>query len=113
MADDMEEEKTLLQQIREKEQEFARKIDAVKQETDRAVEAARNEAEDLLCTADSEAKTEAEHRSRDKRSQRDSNRDDKPRNNQLPAAFTDKRFLKAVGKACKESLQSVADVVRR
>jgi vacuolar-type H+-ATPase subunit H len=56
----MEEEKTLLQQIREKELEFARKIDEVKGETDRAVEAARNEAEDLLCTADSTAKTDAE-----------------------------------------------------
>ncbi len=56
----MEEEKTLLQRIREKEQEFARKTDEVKNETDRAVEAARSEAEDLLCTADSTAKTEAE-----------------------------------------------------
>jgi len=56
----MEEEKTLLQQIREKEQEFTRKIESVRTETDAAVAAARSEAEDLLCTADSAAKTAAE-----------------------------------------------------
>ena len=56
----MEPEKTLLQQIREKEQEYAEKIEAVKKETDLAVEAAKNEAEALLCTADSAGRTEAE-----------------------------------------------------
>lgn len=56
----MEEEKTLLQQIRQKEQEFAIKIEAVRAETDREVGAARSEAEALLCTADSQGKTEAE-----------------------------------------------------
>ncbi|PKL66081.1 MAG: hypothetical protein CVV32_00260 [Methanomicrobiales archaeon HGW-Methanomicrobiales-3] len=56
----MDEERTLLQQIRQKEQEFAEKLAVVKKETDREVEAARDEAEALLCTADSSAKTEAE-----------------------------------------------------
>ncbi len=54
----MEPEKTLLQQIREKELEYARKIEAVKTETDAAIAAAENDAENLLCTADSEGKTE-------------------------------------------------------
>ena len=48
----MEPEKTLLQQIREKEMEYAGKIEAVKIETDAAIAAAENEAENLLCTAD-------------------------------------------------------------
>lgn len=56
----MEEEKTLLQQIREKEQEYAKKLETVKKETDLLVEAARSEAEALLCTADGTAKAEAE-----------------------------------------------------
>jgi len=56
----MEPEKTLLQQIREKELEYAEKIDNVKKETDLAIESAKNEAETLLCTADSSGKTEAE-----------------------------------------------------
>ena len=56
----MEDEKTLLQQIREKEQEFTRKIDMVRAETEAAVAAARSDAEDLLCTADSAGKTAAE-----------------------------------------------------
>jgi len=56
----MDEEKTLLQQIREKEQEYAQKLELVKAETEAAVAAAKNEAESLLCTADSAGKTEAE-----------------------------------------------------
>jgi vacuolar-type H+-ATPase subunit H len=56
----MDQEKTLLQQIREKEQEFAGKIEVVKKETDAAVAAAENDAESLLCTADSTGKTGAE-----------------------------------------------------
>jgi hypothetical protein len=56
----MEPEKTLLQQIRQKEQEYALKIEAVKEETDAAVAAAKGEAESLLCTADSAGTTEAE-----------------------------------------------------
>lgn len=56
----MEQEKTLLQQIREKELKYAGKIEAVKMETDAAIVAAENEAESLLCTADSTGKTGAE-----------------------------------------------------
>ena len=56
----MEPEKTLLQQIREKEQEYAKKTEAVRRETEAAVAAAENDAESLLCTADSAGKTEAE-----------------------------------------------------
>jgi vacuolar-type H+-ATPase subunit H len=56
----MDPEKTLLQQIREKEQEYAQKIEGVKKETALAVEAAKNEAEALLCTADGSGKAEAE-----------------------------------------------------
>ena len=56
----MAEEKTLLQQIREKEQEYATKLAEVKKETDLAVETARSEAESLLCTADSAGKADAE-----------------------------------------------------
>jgi hypothetical protein len=57
-----ETEKTLLQQIREKEQEYAKKIEAIKKETDAAIASAQSEAESLLCTADSAGKTEAEQR---------------------------------------------------
>jgi hypothetical protein len=56
----MEAEKTLLQQIREKELEYAQKLESVKKETDLAVGTAKNDAEALLCTADSSGKTEAE-----------------------------------------------------
>jgi vacuolar-type H+-ATPase subunit H len=57
-----ETEKTLLQQIREKEQEYAKKITVIKKETDEAIASAQTEAESLLCTADSAGKTEAEQR---------------------------------------------------
>jgi len=53
-------EKTLLQQIRDKEQEFSRKIDAARADADAMVAAARAEAEDLLCTADAAGKVSAE-----------------------------------------------------
>jgi vacuolar-type H+-ATPase subunit H len=56
----MEPEKTLLQQIREKEQEYAQKIEDVKKETGLAIEAAKSDAEALLCTVDSSGKIEAE-----------------------------------------------------
>jgi hypothetical protein len=56
----MEPEKTLLQQIREKEQEYAHKIELVKTETEAATAAAKAEAESLLCTADSTGTAEAE-----------------------------------------------------
>ena len=47
----MEDEKTLLQQIREMEQEFTKKIEIVRAETEAAVAAARSEAgrHALLC----------------------------------------------------------------
>jgi len=56
----MEPEKTLLQQIREKEQEYARKVERVKAETEAATAAAKNDAESLLCTADSTGTADAE-----------------------------------------------------
>lgn len=55
-----EPEKSLLQQIREKEQEYAKKIEIVKKETESAIASAQSEAESLLCTADSTGKKEAE-----------------------------------------------------
>lgn len=57
-----EPEKTLLQQIREREQEYAKKIEAIRKETEAAIASAQGEAESLLCTADSAGKTEAEQR---------------------------------------------------
>jgi hypothetical protein len=60
-AGSMEEpEKTLLQQIRDKEWEYAKKNETLKKETDAAIASAQSEAESLLCTADSAGKTEAE-----------------------------------------------------
>ena len=56
----MEQEKTLLQQIREKEQEYAEKTEAIKKETDASITAVESEAESMLCTADSTGKIEAE-----------------------------------------------------
>lgn len=53
-------EKTLLQQIREREQEYAEKIEGVKKETDAAITTAQSEAESLLCTVDSSGKKDAE-----------------------------------------------------
>ena len=73
-----ETEKTLLQQIREKEQEYAKKIEVIKKETDAAIASAQSEAESLLCTADSCRKNggrtallagEREDRDRDRRAQ--------------------------------------------
>jgi V/A-type H+-transporting ATPase subunit G/H len=53
-------EKTLLQQIREKEVDVAKKIEEVKAGTDASVASAKTEAENLLCTASAEGKTAAE-----------------------------------------------------
>lgn len=53
-------EKTLLQQIREKELEYAGKIEAVRKETESVVAAAQNDAESLLCTIDIAGKKDAE-----------------------------------------------------
>jgi V/A-type H+/Na+-transporting ATPase subunit G/H len=56
----MDTEKTLLQQIRDKEQDLSLKVDAVRAEAEASIAAARTEAEDLLCTADAAGKTAAE-----------------------------------------------------
>ncbi len=56
----MDTEKTLLQQIREKEHDVAKKIDDVRAGTEATIAAAKIDAENLLCTANAEGKTEAE-----------------------------------------------------
>ena len=56
----MEEEKTLLQQIRDKEQEFSKKIETVKQETDAQIAAARTEQEGTIRDVERSGKTAAE-----------------------------------------------------
>ena len=56
----MDTEKTLLQQIRDKEEELGREIGAARAETEALVAAARSEAEDLICTAETVGKTTAE-----------------------------------------------------
>lgn len=56
----MDTEKTLLQQIRDKEQEFAQNVEAARGKAENLVAAARTEAEDLLCTADKTGKEGAE-----------------------------------------------------
>jgi vacuolar-type H+-ATPase subunit H len=56
----MEEEKTLLQQIRDKEQEFSKKIETVKQETDAQIAAARSEREATIREASRSGKTAAD-----------------------------------------------------
>jgi vacuolar-type H+-ATPase subunit H len=55
-----EPEKSLLQQIRDKEQEFSQKLDNARAEAESVIAAARTEAEDLLCTADTAGKKSAE-----------------------------------------------------
>jgi vacuolar-type H+-ATPase subunit H len=55
----MDTEKTLLQQIRDKEQEFAKKIDAARADADTLVAAARSEADELLRSADQTGKKTA------------------------------------------------------
>jgi len=56
----MEEEKTLLQQIRDKEQEFSKKLETVKRETDAQIAAAANEREQSIHQAGSSGKKSAE-----------------------------------------------------
>lgn len=56
----MEEERTLLQQIRDKEQEFSKKIETVKQETDAQIAAAERERDKVLHQAEASGKTSAE-----------------------------------------------------
>jgi vacuolar-type H+-ATPase subunit H len=55
-----EPEKSLLQQIRDKELEFSKKIDTARADAESVIAAARTDAEDLLCTADTAGKTNAE-----------------------------------------------------
>jgi hypothetical protein len=57
---DMEEERTLLQQIRDKEQEFSKKIDSVRQETDAQIAAAKAQRESMLLAAERTGKSTAE-----------------------------------------------------
>ncbi len=56
----MEEEKTLLQQIRDKEQEFSKRIETVKQETDAQIAAAGSERETVIREAVASGKSSAE-----------------------------------------------------
>jgi len=60
----MEGEKTLLQQIRDKEQEFSKKIDIIKQETDSQIAAARTKRENALLDAERTGKIAADGLSR-------------------------------------------------
>jgi len=55
----MIEEKTLLQQIRDKEQEFSKKIETVKQETDAQIAAAGSERETVIHEAVTSGKNSA------------------------------------------------------
>jgi vacuolar-type H+-ATPase subunit H len=56
----MDNEKTLLQQIRDKEQEQSKKIDAVKAETDAEIAAARHRAEEVVNDAERSGKMAAD-----------------------------------------------------
>ncbi|MEI7856272.1 MAG: V-type ATPase subunit subunit G family protein [Methanomicrobiales archaeon] len=53
-------EKTLLQQIREKEQDVAKKIEDVRAGADATIATAKTDAENLLCTANAEGKIASE-----------------------------------------------------
>lgn len=56
----MEEQKTLLQQIRDKEQDYAKKIELVKQETESDIAAVRADREKALLDAEITGKKAAE-----------------------------------------------------
>jgi vacuolar-type H+-ATPase subunit H len=56
----VDEEKTILQQIREKEQMYGQKLEGIKAETEAAVAAARKNAADLISAAENAGKNEAE-----------------------------------------------------
>ena len=56
----MVDEKTLLQQIRDKEQQVSTKIDAVKQESEAVVAVAKGEAEKIIRDAEESGKSAAE-----------------------------------------------------
>ncbi len=52
----MEDERTLLQQIRDKEQEFSKKVDTVKKETDAQIAAAKAQRDSTLLDAERDRK---------------------------------------------------------
>jgi vacuolar-type H+-ATPase subunit H len=56
----MDSEKTLLQQIRDKEQEFAIKIETAKRETEAEIAAAHRQADTIIMEAEQRRKTAAE-----------------------------------------------------
>lgn len=56
----MEPEKTILQQIRDKESEYAERLEGIRGETDASVAGARKDAADLISAANREGKTAAE-----------------------------------------------------
>jgi vacuolar-type H+-ATPase subunit H len=56
----METERTLLQQIRDKEQELGSRIEGVRAEAETMISAARSDADDMLCTAEKMAEKAAE-----------------------------------------------------
>jgi F0F1-type ATP synthase membrane subunit b/b' len=56
----MEEERTLLQQIRDKEQEYSKKVDAIKKETDAQITAAKAQRDSTLLDAERKGKNIAE-----------------------------------------------------
>lgn len=56
----MDTEKTLLQQIRDKERDLAEKVEAARAEAEASVAAARSEAASLLCTAEQQGEKAAE-----------------------------------------------------
>jgi len=56
----MDTERTLLQQIRDKERELESRIESTQEKAGTMIAASRSEADDLLCTAENMAKTAAE-----------------------------------------------------
>jgi len=56
----VEDEKTLLQQIRDKEKEISKKIDAVRLETEETIATTRREAEKIVLDAEESGKSAAE-----------------------------------------------------
>ena len=56
----MDENKTLLQQIRDKEQEFAKTLEVVRTSADATIATAKTEVEELICAADKAGKSAAE-----------------------------------------------------
>lgn len=55
----MDTERSLLQQIRDKEQEVGQQVETARAKAETLVATAKSEAEDLLCTADTAGKTSA------------------------------------------------------